>query len=141
MNVIMFDTNEPAERFRGRADIRNGIVRRRHWSGEHKARIVAEAVSPGAIIAEVARRHDMTPQHLSNWIRAAKRGRIGLPSPEQRECAEAAGVDFVPIVAMEAGKTMRASCIEIAAGVLMVRVPLTADARTLEVILQTLRRA
>jgi transposase len=56
------------------------VVRRRRWSDGEKGRIVAEAIVPGAVIAEVARRHDLAPQHLSNWIRAAKDGRFALPA-------------------------------------------------------------
>jgi YD repeat-containing protein len=70
-------------------------VRRRRWSAEEKGRIVADAVSPGAVIAGVARRHDLTPQHLSNWIRAAKAGRIVLPAEREP--------DFVPIIAAGQG--------------------------------------
>ena len=66
-----------------------GVVRRRRWSDEEKGRIVAEAIAPGAVIADVARRHDLAPQHLSNWIRAAKDGQFALPADEtsKRSCA------------------------------------------------------
>jgi transposase len=145
VNVIMFDTSEAAQRSRGRAEIRNGVVRRRRWRTEEKGRIVAQAVAPGAVVAQVARQHDLTPQHLSNWIRAAKEGRLTLPAPEpSRECAEAVAVDFVPVVAMSTGEAARAqaaSCIEIVVGSVLVRVPLGADARTLEAILRAVRRA
>ena len=60
------------------------VVRRRRWSDEEKGRIVAEAIAPGAVIADVARRHDLAPQQLSNWIRAAKEGQFTLPADEMR---------------------------------------------------------
>jgi transposase len=41
------------------------VVRRRRWSDEQKGRIVAEAITPGAVIADVARRHDLAPKHRS----------------------------------------------------------------------------
>jgi hypothetical protein len=46
-------------------------------------------IAPGAVIADVARRHDLAPQHLSNWIRAAKDGQFALPADEtsKRSCA------------------------------------------------------
>lgn len=56
------------------------VVRRWHWGNEEKGRIVAEAIAPGAVIADVARRHDLAPQHLSNWIKAAEDGRFVLPA-------------------------------------------------------------
>jgi transposase len=138
----MFDTNEPAQRFRGRAEVRNGVVRRRRWTPAEKGRIVSQAVAPGAVIADVARQHDLTPQHLSNWIRAARRGRISLCVPEPgSECAQASEVDFVPVITAQTHKAEAASCIEIVAGSVMVRVPLGADARMLAVILRAVRRA
>jgi transposase len=54
------DASEP----RGRIDIRVGVGRRRRWSVEAKGRIVAESYAPGAVVSEVARRHDMSSQHL-----------------------------------------------------------------------------
>jgi transposase len=78
----MVDINDDPGRVRGRMEIRTGIIRRRRWTDEEKGRLVAEAVAPGAVIAEVARRPDLTPQHLSNWIRAAKEGHFALPANE-----------------------------------------------------------
>jgi transposase len=54
--------------------------RRRRWSDEQKAQIVAESFVPGVVVAEVARRHDIAPQHLTAWRTAAKRGSMVLPA-------------------------------------------------------------
>src|SRR6202043_3748653 len=64
------DASEP----RGRVDIRVGVGRRRRWSVEAKGRIVAESYAPGAVVSEVARRHDISPQHLFGWRKAARAG-------------------------------------------------------------------
>jgi transposase len=74
----------------GRVDIRVGVGRRRRWSEADKGRIVAESYAAGAVVSEVARRHEITPQHLFAWRKAARTGRLALP-------AEAAEL-FVPIV-------------------------------------------
>lgn len=62
---------------RGRVDIRTGVGRRRRWTDEDKGRIVAEAVALGSVISEVARRHELTPQHLfcHDHVRSAVRNR------------------------------------------------------------------
>ena len=40
---------------------------RRRWSDDVKAQIVAESYAPGAVVSEVARRHEISPQLLSAW--------------------------------------------------------------------------
>jgi transposase len=55
---------------------------RRRWTAQEKGRIVAETLNAGVAVAEIARRHDMSSQHLFNWIRAAKEGRLALPADE-----------------------------------------------------------
>ena len=52
--------------------------RRRRWSVATKGRIVAESYAPGAVVSEVARRHDMSPQHLFGWRKAARAGLLAL---------------------------------------------------------------
>lgn len=132
---IMVDTNAFTKVVRG--EVRSGVIRRRHWSPEEKGRIVAEAIAPGAVIAHVAGRYDLTPQHLGNWIRAARRGRLVLPSCEKPE--ETAPV-FVPVVAVQS-EAPSAAQIEIVAGTMVVRIPLCAEARTLEAVMRAIRRA
>ena len=80
------DASEP----RGRVDIRVGVGHRRRWSVETKGRIVAESYAPGAVVSEVARRHDMSPQHLFGWRKAARAGLLTLPADEAPM--------FVPVV-------------------------------------------
>lgn len=135
----MFDINDVAQRFRGRAEVRSGVVRRRRWSDEEKGKIISEAVAPGAVIAAVARRHELTPQHLSNWIRCAKEGRIALPGEESMR--------FVPVIAGgekrsgKAAKPRRSGrFIEIVLGSVTVRIPDGADARTIETVLRAVWR-
>ena len=75
---------------RGRVEIRNGVGRRRRWSDEEKGRIVAESFAPGAVVSEVARRHDISAQHLFAWRKAARTGLLSLPAEEAPR--------FVPVV-------------------------------------------
>ena len=67
---------------RGRVDIQIGAGRRRRWSDKAKGQIVAESYAPGAVVSEVARRHDISPQHLFAWRKAARAGVLSLPADE-----------------------------------------------------------
>ena len=35
---------------------------------------------PGAVVSEVARRHEISPQHLFAWRKAARAGQLTLPA-------------------------------------------------------------
>ena len=63
-------------------DIQVGLGRRRRWSEDIKGWIVAESYAPGAVVSEVARRHDISPQHLFAWRKAARAGLLSLPADE-----------------------------------------------------------
>ncbi len=109
------------------------VVRRRRWSAAEKGRIVAEAVLPGAVIADVARRHDLMPQHLSNWIRAAKDGHFPLPGESM----------FVPVASETVSKPKEAertisgdTMIEISVGEARVRVRAGCDERLVRSVLK-----
>ena len=45
---------------------------RRTWSPEEKQRIVAEAVRPGASVADIARRHGLNANLVFTWRRTMK---------------------------------------------------------------------
>jgi transposase len=82
----MVDASMP----RGRIEIRTGVGRRRRWSDEAKALIVAESFKAGAVVSEVARQHDLSPQHLFAWRKAARAGLLTLASDP--------ALQFVPVV-------------------------------------------
>ena len=45
---------------------------RRSWSDDEKRRIIAEALLPGASVAEIARRHGLNANLVFNWRRSAR---------------------------------------------------------------------
>lgn len=51
----------------------SGPERRRRWSASEKARIVGVSYGAGAVVTDVARRHDVHPNLLHHWRRQAKR--------------------------------------------------------------------
>jgi transposase len=59
---------EPVRRF----EVFTGAGRRRTWSDEDKARIVAESLTSEASVCAVARRHGLSPQQLFGWRRHAR---------------------------------------------------------------------
>src|SRR5262249_23286103 len=134
----MVDISDDTKIGQRRAEV-TGVVRRRRWSAEEKGRIGAEAIAPAAVIADVARRHDLAPQHLSNWIRAAKDGCFALPADEMPT--------FVPGVSEKAAKVNKATqercaaCIEIVMGTIKVRVPGGANPRDVDAVLRAVRRS
>ena len=90
--VIMFDVNDDAKVGFRRLELLTGPERRRRWSADDKARIVQESLVPGARVAEVARRWQLSPQQVFGWRREAR-----VSITEQPSGSRAPG--FVPIVA------------------------------------------
>ena len=56
-----------------RVEIFTGAGRRRSWTEQEKAAIVAESFEDGVRACHVARRHGLTPQQLFTWRREARR--------------------------------------------------------------------
>lgn len=79
-------THEPKPTVVRRLEVITNVGGRRKWSADAKAEIMLEALAPGAIVSEVARRHDLRPQQVFGWLR------------EARKAAERAAPAFVPVV-------------------------------------------
>ncbi|WP_245332022.1 transposase [Bradyrhizobium sp. NAS80.1] len=60
MDTVHTAITEPVRRL----EVFTGAGRRRKWSDEDKARIVAEIVASGDSVCSVARRHGLSPQQL-----------------------------------------------------------------------------
>ena len=50
-----------------------GNERRRRWSDDERARILAEIAEPSAVVAEVARRADVCTSPVYRWRREARK--------------------------------------------------------------------
>jgi transposase len=53
----------------GQVTVYSGPERRRRWSEEERLRILSEAFAPGACVAEVCRRHDISSALIYTWRR------------------------------------------------------------------------
>lgn len=122
----MFDGKDDLKAGYRRVEVLTGPGRRRRWSAEDKARIVAEAMAPGAVVSEVARRWQLSSQQVFGWRREACAGLLALPA--DGTVARLPVPDFVPILAEPAvsAPALEVACVpaievEIAGAVVRVR--------------------
>ena len=107
--------------------------RRRRWSEEEKARIVAESLDPAATSSAVARRYGLHASQLFTWRQQLQRSASAAQT--------LGGPGFVPVLlaadgAAPAGTVGR---MEIALGPVVVRVGADVDAAALRRVLEVLR--
>lgn len=86
--------------FAGRLEVIEKPTGRRSWPDAVKARIVRESFAAGVTVSEVARRHRISPQHLTLWRRAAREGQLQLSF----DGAADGGHGFVPVAVVEGGE-------------------------------------
>jgi len=120
-----------------RAEVITELGRRRRWSADVKAEIMLEALAPGAVVSEVARRHDVRPQQLFGWLREARK------SPEEEPAR------FVPVVIEAAAATVATpkkrrrrgaqGGIEVEIDGVTVRIGRGAETRTVAAVIQALK--
>ena len=79
MANAMLDARQEDGAYR-RVELITGQRRRRRWTAEEKARIVAESFEDGANISEVARRHGVVRGLLTVWRRQVSRA-FGVQMP------------------------------------------------------------
>jgi transposase len=112
-DTVLTPMPEPARHL----EIFTGAGRRRSWSAEQKASIVAESVASGETVSAVARRYGLTASQLFAWRR-----RSGAESAAMRP------MSFASVAVAPAS-------IEIVLDGATIRVPSGSDAATLQAVL------
>ena len=125
-----------------RIEVLNGPERRRSWSDTAKIAIVAEALAPGVVVSEVARRHDLNPSQLFGWIRQFRGDVEAIPADGVRPNEPM----FVPAIVEAAKQPPEPDCeapvpasIEIRVGAATVRIEGAADTRTVSTVIKALK--
>jgi transposase len=126
-----------------RLEVFTGAGRRRRWSREQKAQVIAESYAGLESVSAVARRHGLTVQQLFTWRRHARR--------EAAANGSETGLAFAPVMVDDArapGAALKRSAataawpqavIEIEIAGTTVRVPAGADVGTLLAVLCTVK--
>ena len=131
-----------------RIEVFTGAGRRRAWTGEEKARIVAESYAGDDTVCGVARRHGLTPQQLFTWRRQARR--LSAPAADRMTPMFVPAVvavtspAAVPTGARPRAKPTRspgrgAGLIELEIDGVSVRVGRGADAKTVAAVIRALK--
>ena len=84
-----------------------GPERRRRWNGDIREQILAEAFSPGATVADVARRFQVSASLIYKWRRASLIPPVGFAPAVLVEGVERSGVEgsgFAIVVELPFGR-------------------------------------
>ena len=130
-----------------RLEVFTGAGRRRTWSDEAKARVVAEIETSGDSVSGVARRHGLSPQQLFGWRRRVREAQAVVSKDDEPRFVPAV-IDPAPcdIAGSRQRKTRRqhrdeplAGTIEVAIDGVMVRIGPGAPAETIAAVLRALK--
>jgi transposase len=130
-----------------RIELITGAPRRRRWSAEEKARILAESFRPGVRVSDVALRHGVNRGLVWSWRRQVKKYEVGAEpgfvpiriapdasAPQSPAVAEPQGAPNARPDAVKADASAAGS-IDIEMGGVRVRVCGVVDAAALRVVL------
>jgi transposase len=142
MDTVHSAITEPVRRL----EIFTGAGRRRKWSEEDKARIVAEIVASGDSVCAVARRHGLSPQQLFGWRRQLRESAAGPSEAEELQFVPAV-VDVVARAPALCGRRKAPRCkseldagtIEVEVNGVTIRAGRGADANTIAAIVRALK--
>src|SRR5215207_8589491 len=125
-------TSTKADSFR-RFEVITGVGRRRRWTDEEKARIVAESLDPATTSSAVARRYGLHASQLFVWRQQLQRSASSVETVR--------GPAFVPVLLGEDGAVpaQPVGRMEIALGPVVVRVGADVDAAALRRVLEAVR--
>ena len=119
-----------------RAEVITELGRRRRWSADAKAEIMLEALAPGAVVSDVARRHDVRPQQLFGWLRGARKA----PEETTRFVPVIVEPDRVPpAMPKKRRKRNAGGGIEVEIDGVTVRIGRGAETRTVAAVIQALK--
>ena len=117
-----------------RIEVFTGAGRRRTWSTEDKAAIVAESYVAGESVCAVARRHGLTPQQVFTWRRLARRTDV-----TEAPAFVPAVAEMPALAAVKGSRRLAAASIELEIDGVIVRFGPGAQASTVAAIIRALR--
>ncbi len=116
-----------------RVEVLTGPERRRRWSWEEKARIVAESLAPDAVASAIALRYGLHRNQLYAWRKEMR------AAADEAARAELAPPTFVPVMISDETGVARPPAIEIELAGALVRVSPGVDPGLLTHVLRTLK--
>jgi transposase len=126
--------------FSGRVDVIEGRGRGLR-SEEERARIAAESMMPGAKVADVARRHDVTRWQVCDWRRKRGSGKLAVPASAMSEAPFAALVVETAPPPVTAPARRTAGRIELVVDGVIIRIGADVDEARLPGVIRAVRAA
>jgi len=120
-----------AEHSYRRIEVLMGAPRRRRWSADEKARIVAESSAAGAVARSVALRHEIHPNQLYAWRREFRA--MGGTAEPGLACG------FVAVAVAEEAPGRMAGAVEIEVGGAVLRAAPGVEMAFLSAVLRAMR--
>ena len=137
----MSDFNDDAKDVYRRVEVLTGPGRRRRWSDEQKMLVAAEAMVPGAVVSQIARRWQICPSQVFTWRRLAlgtKPNSLPAITPAFVPIVDAASIPAPPASQLAPARTPE---IEIDTGGTKIRLAGGVDTKTLTAVLRAVRAA
>jgi transposase len=137
----MDDFNDDAKGVYRRVEVLTGPGRRRRWSDEQKALVAAEAMVPGAVVAQIARRWQVCASQVFAWRGAAWRGTSGKTPAIAPAFVPIVEATMIPALPPPMPAPSQVVEIEIETGGVKIRVASGVDTKTLTAVLRAVRAA